>query len=750
MAAPLSPNRLQSARRGFYAFNFLNSFSFVFISGSFITLFAIRLGASNAVVGILNAIAYATYFLMPLGKRIVRTKPIVWTFGWAWVMRYTVLIPILFAPLLTARGHNGAAIGLLIASVAGFAVCRGIALIGNNPVVGFLASGGGEKPRSDRGEFMVNNSIINSFASMMSGLLLALFLGEQATPWSYALGVGFGVATGYAGCVFLLRTPEPHNYTPEKTSSLMATTREAIKDPSFRRFIVIFMALSFVSGMGRSFLPVYAKEVFAQGDDAVMVYALLASLGSVVMGLLTRLIVDRLGSKPLFIIFSAIGLISFLPIALVPGGKNFIASSAVTAIFLAFIHFLSSFGFAGEENAGQTYYFTLVPKEKTLDLSVVYYFAYGVGGAIGSGIGGLLLDLFASLGLGDASSYRALYLFLCLTLAVSIYAMRKIKRLGSASVSQSLGVMFSLRDLKAFDLLSRLDRSENPSQEVKLIQEIGRSSSLLSQVELADYLHSPRFEVRMEALLAFETMPQLSSKIIRPLIKEVETHTFTTAYVAARILGKSGKREAIPAIRKATEAEDYMLQGTAMIALAKIGDQDSIPLIESILMRSKNPRVKISAAYALEIMRSTSSLPVLASSLRGDDPPAFISDEILLAMASIMGVMKEFYPLYSAFIEDEEQGIALLESTAKDIIADEKTMEEWNTGVKQLFDRAKPDGGLIASFIMRTGSDPRTEVVLGETLLDSQLCYRGLKFLAAAYPLFVRRTRALAGIRQGR
>lgn len=738
MAAPLSPNRLKSARRGFNIFNFLNSFSFVFVSGSFITLFAIRIGASNAVVGILNAIAYSTFFMMPIGKRIVKKKPIVWTFGWAWVGRYTALIPILFAPFFAARGHNGAAIGLLISGAAGFAFFRGVALIGNNPVIGFLASGGGEKPRSDRGQYMVSNSLINSFASMISGLLLSLFLGEQANPWTYAFGVGFGIAIGYAGCIFLLRTPEPTDYSPEKASSLIATTKEAIKDEPFRRFIIIFMVLSFVSGMGRSFLPVYAKEVFAQGDDAVMVYALVASIGSVVMGLISRLVVDRLGSKPLFIIFSAVGLFSFLPIAILSGGKSIIASGTVIALFLAFIHFLSNFGFAGEENAGQTYYFTLVPKEKTLDLSVVYYFAYGLGGAIGSGLGGLILDGFAALGLNPASSYRALYALLCLILAVSIYSMQRLKRLGSRSVSQSLGVMFSLRDLKAFDLLSRLDRSANPNQEVKLIQELGHSASMLSQEELSEYLHSPRFEVRMEALLAFEVMPQLSPKIMRPLMKEVETHTFTTAYVAARILGKNGTAEAVPILRKAMEADDYMLQGTAMIALARRGDTDSIPIIESILMRSKNPRVKISAVYALELMQSRASLPVLVSSLRRDDPPAFVSDEIILAIASIMGIMKEFYPLYSAFIEDEVQGIALLESTARDIIVDGNTLREWNLGVTKLFDTKEPDGNKIASFIVKTGDNPQTEVVLGEALVDPHLCYVGMKFLAAAYPLFVK------------
>lgn len=738
MAAPLSPNRLKSARRGFNIFNFLNSFSFVFVSGSFITLFAIRMGASNAVVGILNAIAYFTYFMMPLGKRIVRKKPIVWTFGWAWVARYTALLPVLFAPLLAARGHSGAAIGLLIASTAGFSLFRGIALIGNNPVIGFLASGGGEKPRSDRGEYMVSNSIINSLASMTGGLLLALFLGEQASSWSYAVGVGIGIATGYAGCIFLLRTPEPPDYSPEKSGSLLETTKEAIADDSFRRFIVIFMALSFVAGMGRSFLPVYAKGVFAQGDDAVMVYSLVASIGSVVMGLLSRLVVDRLGSKPLIIIFSAIGLLSFLPIALLPGGQTFIASRTVTALFLAFIHFLSSFGFAGEENAAQNYYFTLVPKEKTLNLSVVYFFAYGLGGALGSGFGGLLLDIFAGMGLSPVDSYRALYAILCLVMGVSLYFMRNLKRLGSRSVSQSLGVMFSPRDLRAFDLLSRLDRSANPDHEIKLIQELGHSASLLSQEELAEYLHSPRFEVRREALLAFEAMPRLSPKLVRPLIREVETNPFTTAYVAARILGKNGSVEAVPVLRKAMEVEDYMLQGSAMIALARIDDRGSIPLIESILMRTGNPRVKISAVYALDLLHSKASLPVLVSSLRKDDPPAFVSDEIILAMANIIGIMKEFYPLYSAFIEDEPHGIALLESTARDIIVDARTMGEWSLGVSKLFDGTAPDGKTIASFIMRTGNDPQTEVVLGEALLDSRLSYRGMRFLAAVYPLFVK------------
>lgn len=740
MAAPLSPGRLQSARRDFGKFNFLNSFSFIFVAGSFITLFAIRLGASKAIVGVLNAIAYSTYFFMPIGKQLVRKKPIVWVFGWGWTARYAALLPILFSPLLAARGHSGAAIGLLVAGTAGFSIFRGIALIGNNPVVGFLASGGGEKPRSDRGEFIVNTSIVNSVASMLSGFVLAMVLGEKATPWGYAAGLGVGIAIGFAGCVFLLKVPEPTDYQPDMKSSLLATTREAMKDSSFRNFVVIFMLLAFISGMGRSFLPVYAKEVFSQGDDAVMLYALLASVGSVVMGLLTRLVVDRLGSKPLLIIYSGIGLLSFLPIALIPGGKSYFASSAVTAVFLAFIHFLSSFGFAGEENAAQTYYFSLVPREKTLDLSVAYFFAYGLGGAIGSGIGGLLLDLLEKLGLGPMNTYRALYLFLCVLLGIVTYSMRRLKRLGSASVSQSLGMMFSLRDLKTFDLLSRLDRSANSKEEVRIIHELGHSGTSYSQAELVHYLSSPRFEVRMEVLLALESMPQISRQVAHALVREVEAHTFTTAYVAARILGRLGRSESVPVLRKAAEADDYLLQGTALIALAKSDDRESIPLVESVLMSTKNPRVKISAAVALEIMHSESSLAILASSLKFDDPPAFVSDEIILAMASILGILEDFYPLYGVFLQDERHALALLESSAAEIIVDERTLSDWKDAVDRLFS-PEPAGDLMASFIVRTGMSRQGEIVLSEALMDPKLGYRGMRLLAACYPLFVRRTK---------
>jgi hypothetical protein len=79
--AQLSPAALRRGRTSFHLFNTFNSASFVLLSGSFITLYALSLGASNATVGLLNAFTYITYFFLPLGKRLVRRSSILKVFG---------------------------------------------------------------------------------------------------------------------------------------------------------------------------------------------------------------------------------------------------------------------------------------------------------------------------------------------------------------------------------------------------------------------------------------------------------------------------------------------------------------------------------------------------------------------------------------------------------------------------------------------------------------------------------------------
>jgi HEAT repeat protein len=748
--APLTPAGLKRGRNSFFFFNALNSASFVLLSGSFVTLYALSLGASNAMVGLLNAFGYGTFFFLPLGKRIVRGRGVLKVFALAWFWRFVAASPALLAPLFVAQGRSGLGFALILVGVALFNMLRGVGLIGNNPVLANLADGGAGGKRADRGAFLVNVSIIASLAGMATNLAVALVIGRSASPWSFAAAMGVGIAIGIVGSLVLLfRVPEPEGYRSEKGESLLGMARDSWKDRPVRSYMEVLFLLSLVTGMARAFLPVYAKDVFAQGDDAVMVYSLAGSLGSLAMGLLTRLLVDRLGAKPLYVVFTAVTALSLAPLALIPGPVGFLGLPLAAAFLLGFTNFLSSFGIAGEENVGQTYFFALVKPERTLDLGVLYFLVYGLGGTIGSGTGGLVLDGLVALGLGHADAFRVFFGALFLAMLWVLTLMPRLVRLGSASLRESLGVMLSVRDLRAFNLLDRLDKTTDPEREIDLIRDIGAGAdggaSAPAQSGLLAYLGSPRFDVRLEALLAIENMGELSGEGVEALAREVERQPYTTAYLAARILGKSCPEEdrarIVPAIRAAALAEDYMLQASAMVALARLGDRESAPFMEDRVASSRIPRVRISAAYALELLASRSSVPVLLASVRRERDPAFVSDELLLSTATIAGIMPEFYGLYQSFLEGEERGLAALSDLASNVLGAPGSGERraFDLALASLFSESC-DGRPMAKIILDPGPGAAGErwpvdLALAEAAVDLGLGYRGLRFLVAAYAI---------------
>ncbi len=719
----LTPGKLRRLRTVQYIFSALNSLSFSLLSGSIITLYALRLGASGTAIGALNAFGYATFFFMPIGRRLIEARRIIDVFGWGWILRYVLMLPVLATPLLASQGRTDIALALMLVATAGFNVFRGIGLIGNNPVLAML---GGDR---DRGAFLSNLQIINSLVSIATYLAVALALGGNAAPSRYVLFMGLGIVTGILGSLLLFRLPEPEEYRPSGKGTLLAATIEAARSRPTRDYFLVFSVISFVAGTVRAFLVVYARAVYASGDDDIMIYTLVFSLGSVAMGVLTRKLVDRIGAKPLYGIFTAAAALSLLPVLVSPG----LPSRFWIYVFLIAINFASGFGLAGEENAAQTYYFALIPTNRTLDLAIVYYLVFGFTGALGSTLGGVALDGLSSLGLENSASYRILFGALFVLLAFALLKIPTLIRLGSSSIRESLGILFSLRDLRAIGLLERLDKSSRPEDEIKIIREIGDSGRPVAQRELLPYLRSPRFDVRAEALLALENIRYLKKETLLALIEEMRAHPYTTAYLAARILGKNSFPEAAPLLRDALGSEDYLLQGAAMVALARLGDSESLPAVEAIVASAENPRIIVQGAYALEILRSPSSVPALVEALRRESTPGFAQDEAVLSLAAILGVFREFYPIYGEWVADPERGTAMLQDLLDERSGPRrKGVEERADAVRDML-REPPQGAGAARLFLKSGTlDTRAAAVLAEAAVDTTLCgHRGFRFLLA-------------------
>jgi MFS family permease len=171
-------------------------------------------------------------------------------------------------------------------------------------------------------------------------------------------------------------------------------------------------------------------------------------------------------------------------------------------LFLSALFFLFNFGTLGQENASQTYFFGAVRPQDQMNLGILYYLIFGIGGTIGSTVGGVLLDWIQAWGYGGVTSYRIFFSVIVVLALLSLLGTLRLSPIGSVGIRNALTVIFSARDLRAILLLNKLDRTTSIEGERRVIQEMSETPSFLSVEGLLQRLKSPSFLVRREALLA--------------------------------------------------------------------------------------------------------------------------------------------------------------------------------------------------------------------------------------------------------
>ncbi|HKL86143.1 MAG TPA: MFS transporter [Treponemataceae bacterium] len=666
MTEQLSPFRLKKARRVFDSYNAINSFSFALVTGNTITLYALAINANSTTIGLLGAFMYLSFFAIPLGKLALRRNSLIKIFAHNWMLRTFSLIPLLLIPYLISTGHSKVALVFLLAAVFSFNLFRGIGLIANNPVISNLT------PGKDRGEYIVRLSLITNGSALLSTIGLAFLLWFDSGIQTYNLVVLIGIITGVIASALLYRLPEPGRENPlsgTSGSSFFRKLSESLKDSNFLRFISSYLIIGLGIGMVRPFIIVYCKSVYQQSDSLVTIFTICSILGALLMGFIMRLVIDRLGSKPMYVIFTTISICSILPALIAPG----IGSGLFAFVFLCLFSVVTNMGFAGQENAAQTYFLSMVPKDSVMDLSMLYFFILGGTGAIGSIFGGAFLDLLSGLGFPIVWSFRLFFLLSVVLIFIGIQIQKKLRDMGSYPVKDVVAILFSPRDLRALTLLRKLDTSEDPDQKTEIIAELGEVGSLISSDTLLTHLSSPRFSVRYEALQSVSSLKKLDTGMRDALLSELENGEYTTAALAARFLGKFKVPQAVSKLYKTIKSSDYRLVGESMLALARLGDTKGQFIVSDILLNTSNPFLLIRGVQAMEEWGTPASIPILLDLLRNEELPAHIADETILVLSLLLNLSKKFFYLFESYIFDR--------SLAPRIIAD--VYDEYSTRHKK-------------------------------------------------------------------
>ena len=291
----------------------------------------LRLGGGNVVVGALPVIVYVGLFLPQIfAARYVETLP--WKKGWtlrAGTLQRLQVLLMAVALLVLGKGSPASALPVFLFLYTLMNVLGGITTPGWFDFYAKLT------PLRRRGRLSGLRTSLGSFAAIIAGGALTLFLAAFDFPVNYA--AGFLIAF-----LFQMSSTLTQSYMVEAEPSATMekrTIREYLRslpvvfrqNKQFRVFILSAMVL-IVANMPVGFFTVYALKRFDAGESVVGEFTMAMMSTQVISAIGAGILADRYGNKPSLIIAAAGMLLASVWALLAPSAGWFL----LVFVFLGF------------------------------------------------------------------------------------------------------------------------------------------------------------------------------------------------------------------------------------------------------------------------------------------------------------------------------------------------------------------------------------------------------------------------------
>ncbi len=354
-------------------------------SGAFLVAFALLLGASNTVVGLLAAACPITQLLLEvpatyLVNRTASRKSLVvlslFLSRVSWLM-------VAVLPWIVTTEHRWL---LLVGSLF---MCYGLATIsacGFGPWIRDFV------PEPIMGKYFGRRMAMSTAAGMIVAVLAAA--GLQLAGWylpgkifPYSVIFAFGGIVGLLGVSFLLRIPEP-KVEAYKPQGLLDALGEPIRDLNFRRLLMYLGGWLFAINLSGPFYAVFMLKQLQLSMPLVIGLGVLSQVTSIVSFRIWGKIADSLSNKSVLIVSSYIYLVSvvlWLPLA-------FYQSYFLEVPLLLAVHVLTGFSAAGVNLCSGNIALVLAPHGHATAFLAVNTMVRGIASAAAPILGGIVAD----------------------------------------------------------------------------------------------------------------------------------------------------------------------------------------------------------------------------------------------------------------------------------------------------------------------------------------------------------------------
>ncbi|WP_269714617.1 MFS transporter [Caulobacter sp. NIBR2454] len=356
-------------------------------SGVILTAFALYLGASNAVIGLLAALPFWTQLLQAPSVVLIerlrtrkRIAVIVTVLGRATLIGTAVLA---FFP-------GGPSLAALLAAQLVYCAAGAVGGCAWNAWIRDLA------PEQRLGEIIAKRTIWATLVSMVAGLAAAYVLdatprGSDMRGWAffglYIIGCLFGMISAW----IVARMPEPPMPAAPEKVDFFALLRAPFGDANFRRLIAYLASWQFAANLATPFFTVFFVRQLGFSMTFVVLLSVVSQLANLVALRSWGLLSDRFSNK------SVLGFATPIFLLCIAGmvGASQISDRTWASAYLIGLHLLMGLASAGVTLATANIALKLSPKGSATAYVAASAMVSSAAAGLAPVLGGLFADFFS-------------------------------------------------------------------------------------------------------------------------------------------------------------------------------------------------------------------------------------------------------------------------------------------------------------------------------------------------------------------
>ncbi|MGD8237390.1 MAG: MFS transporter [Armatimonadota bacterium] len=642
--------------RGMRLWNIRSAFAGVFWSitlGAYRTGYALHLGASDALIGILAGVESWVHTLQMVSplliERVRRRKALcILAFGGS----YVIWLPIALIPFFVSEAARPWAM---------------IALVGLSSAMLASASPALSSwftdlvPAQMRGRYVARQHTViggvGLVASIAAGRYMDIFpdAGRQTGFISlFAVAVGFSLVS--VGVWSLIPEPPMARGRPVRVGAFLSLP---FRHASFRSLMIFGSALALALMIAGPFFVVYMLKQLQIPYAQIAIFSAINTICAMITNPMWGYLSDKFGHKPMLKISA--GGICLIPLAwFFVTKQNYWVTLPIIQVW------------AGTIGAGLVLsQYNLMLKTAPAESRTVYIGAYSAlvsgASAVGAMLGGALADVFSRLApltwLGQpVSNMQCVFLVSSACRVASLGLLARVGEERETTPGAVLSQIRSGRPLLTLWGLLRMARSADPTHKAHAAEALGSTRSMLAVDDLIRLLDDTDRDVRRQAAKALGQIGD--ARAVQPLIEKSRDPLADIVEDAVEALGHVRAPGSLEALLQLLNDERASVRKSAALALATMGAPEAQEPLERMIVRERDTAVFLVAADALSKVGSRQAMHVLRRLLRRSSS-GVVRRQAANAMGNLLGQRGQFYAILQADEMRQEELVARILNRAR-------------------------------------------------------------------------------------